>query len=559
MSTQGLTLRRWPALLAAAAALLLCLLAASPAWAHAQLVGTDPVSGTVLPEAPEQVTLSFSEPVLLTSRRVTTYDAQGSVVASSASTADGQVRVVFEDRLARGTYVVAWFVVSSDGHPISGSLTFSVGERSASVRPPPPPAESSATVTSTQAVASWATYLGLLTSAGLVVFVVLVLPRRYAGRLLLARVRRLLRLAVALALVGAAVGVAVAGLYAQGLELDAVLTSFDASLVRKELGSALLLAAALVTAAAVFGSTPPGPRRSALLLTCAALAVCAPALVGHTRSYGPAPLVLGADVLHLAAGAIWLGGLAGLTLTLRSGTSDVSSRRDAEVLARFSAVAGPLVLAVAVAGVLLAWRILGSWSALVETTYGTLLLVKVALGLAVAAVAAFNRFRLLPRVRRSPFGDPSAGALVRRTVLAELALLVVLLVVTGFLVGRAPSEPPGAPAAPVPISRTLQLGGVEVEVLLTPGTSGGNTLVVSTVHTEGRSADQVGRPDVELRSSEFDLGAVPLRSDRPGKWEALVLLPRGGDWELQLGLRVGQFENPVTTLELDVPDAPGTG
>jgi copper transport protein len=548
VSIPARTLRRWPALLVAASLLLLALLYAAPAWAHAQLVGTDPPPGSVLPEAPEQVTLTFSEPVLLTSRRITTYDAEGGTVDSSATSSDGEVTVRFDDELGRGTYTVAWFVVSSDGHPISGSLTFSVGERSAEVQAPPPPTESSGAVTATQAVAAWATYVGLLVSAGLVAFVLLVLPRRYAGRLLLARLRRLLRLAVALAVAGSVVSVAVAGLYAQGLELDAVLTSFDASLVSKELLSAALLALGLVVVGVLFGADSPGPVRSALLLTCASLAVCSPALVGHTRSYGPGPLVLGADVAHLAAGAVWLGGLVGLVLTLRSGTPASSSRRDAVVLARFSALAGLLLLVVVVAGVLLGWRILGSWSALLETNYGNLLLVKVGVALTVVAVAAHNRFRLLPRVQAADPGDVRAAVLVRRTVLAEALLLVALLGVTGVLVGRAPTESAEA-AAPEPVSRTVELGGVEVSVLLTPGTSGGNTLVLA--------APDVERPDVELRSAEFDLGTVPLRETAAGRWEALVLLPRGGAWELQVGLRVSEFDNPVTTLELELPEDPG--
>ena len=548
MSTPALTLRRWPALLAAASLLLIALLGAAPAWAHAQLIGTDPPPGSVLPEAPEQVTLTFSEPVLLTSRRITTYDAEGGTVDSSATSSDGEVTVRSKDELGRGTFTVAWFVVSSDGHPISGSLTFSVGERSAKVLPPPPTTESSGAVTATQAVAAWATYVGLLVSAGLVAFVLLVLPRRYAGRLLLARLRRLLRLAVALAVAGSVVSVAAAGLYAQGLELDAVLTSFDASLVSKELLSAALLAIPLAVVGVLFGAESPGPVRSALL-TCASLAVCSPALVGHTRSYGPGPLVLGADVAHLAAGAVWLGGLVGLALTLRSGTPASSSRRDAVVLARFSALAGLLLLVVVVAGALLGWRILGSWSALLETTYGNLLLVKVGVALTVVAVAAHNRFRLLPRVRAADPGEVRAAVLVRRTVLAEALLLVALLGVTGVLVGRAPTESAEA-GSPELVSRTWSWGASRSSVLLPPPAPRAATRWCSRPPTSSAPTWSCAR-----RSSTW----ARCRCARPaaGRWEALVLLPRGGAWELQVGLRVSEFDNPVTTLELELPEGPG--
>ena len=48
--------------------------------------------------------------------------------------------------LGRGTFVLGWFVVSADGHPISGSLSFSVGERSEEVAGIPETPTSSATV-----------------------------------------------------------------------------------------------------------------------------------------------------------------------------------------------------------------------------------------------------------------------------------------------------------------------------------------------------------------------------------------------------------------------------
>ena len=117
--------------LAAAALVALCALlaGASPAAAHAQLIGTDPVDGAVLDSAPEAVTLSFNEPVRLTDREVTVYDAEGRTVASTASTSGTDVVVDLPDAEAmeRGSFVVAWFVLSGDGHPISGSLSFSVG------------------------------------------------------------------------------------------------------------------------------------------------------------------------------------------------------------------------------------------------------------------------------------------------------------------------------------------------------------------------------------------------------------------------------------------------
>ena len=87
-------------------------------------------------------------------------------------------------------------------------------------------------------------------------------------------------------------------------------------------------------------------------------------LVGHTRAFTPSPLLVAADVLHVGAGAVWLGGLVGLVLSLRA-LAGRELLAAAQVLARFSTLAGGLLLAVAATGTFLAWRIVGSWGGLV--------------------------------------------------------------------------------------------------------------------------------------------------------------------------------------------------
>ena len=132
--------------LVALAAALAVVVPAGPASAHASLVGTDPVDGAVLPQAPDQVVFTFNETVRLTGQPITVYDADGRQVDSTATASGSEVTVVPEEELTDGTYVVGWFVLSADGHPVSGSLTFSVGERSDVVVTPPPPPESSQAV-----------------------------------------------------------------------------------------------------------------------------------------------------------------------------------------------------------------------------------------------------------------------------------------------------------------------------------------------------------------------------------------------------------------------------
>ena len=119
------------------AGVVLALAPAAPAAAHASLVETDPAEGQVLAESPGEARLTFDETVSVAASGVQVFDAQGEAVTSEAATRDAVLTVDLPDTLAEGTYVVSWRVVSADGHPVAGALTFSVGQPSAVVKKPP--------------------------------------------------------------------------------------------------------------------------------------------------------------------------------------------------------------------------------------------------------------------------------------------------------------------------------------------------------------------------------------------------------------------------------------
>jgi methionine-rich copper-binding protein CopC len=105
------------------AALVLLLAGSGPATAHANLVDTDPADGSRLATAPSVVTLTFSENVGNGFVAVTAPSGRR-VKTSNVRTLD---RVLSADVAAsdeRGRYVVAYRIVSADGHPISGEITF---------------------------------------------------------------------------------------------------------------------------------------------------------------------------------------------------------------------------------------------------------------------------------------------------------------------------------------------------------------------------------------------------------------------------------------------------
>ncbi|KQV64927.1 hypothetical protein ASC64_14520 [Nocardioides sp. Root122] len=526
----------------------------APASAHAELISSDPAEGAVVDAAPETVTLTFNEPVRLTSQQIAVYDAQGDEVPSTAGASGTEVTVELADAadLADGSYVVSWNVLSGDGHPISGALTFSVGAASASVVAPREPESSSAVVTVIRDGLTVLSLLGLLIAAGLGLFVVLVLPRAWDGRQVRGRLRRLTAYAAGVAAAAVVLQVPVASVYGQGLELSDLGSGFDAGLVVNEMACAALVVVGLGLVVRTMTDAPPGLVAGRVIGIGSVLALAGPSLVGHTRAFAPAPVLIMWDVLHVGAGAMWLGGLVGLVLTLRA----LAGREllAAQALSRFSTIAGGLLLVVAGAGAFLAWRIVGSWAPLVETAYGWLLLAKIGIAALVAAIGGWNRWRTLPAVRAaSGFGDRQhAAVLVTRTVRVEAVLLVVLLGVTGVLVNTSPRPAPVTAASGMTGTGVATAGELKVLAVMDPQRVGSNTLLVQVQDAAGDPYDPATNPVVSLRTHGLDIGEVTVRPIAAGTYQGEVVVPRAGEWEVQVSLRLSRFESPVTTVRLSV-------
>ena len=146
------------AALAAAALVVAPLALASPASAHDELLSTDPADGASLAEAPDAVTLTFGEAVVQLGTAVVVTDAAGAKLADGALVVDGAVvtRAITPPTVA-GEVRVSYRVVSADGHPVTGSFTFtvaSVPSPSGSVQPTESAPESASATPSESSVAA---------------------------------------------------------------------------------------------------------------------------------------------------------------------------------------------------------------------------------------------------------------------------------------------------------------------------------------------------------------------------------------------------------------------
>ena len=155
----------------------------------------------------------------------------------------------------------------------------------------------------------------------------------------------------------------------------------------------------------------------------AALAATSFAWTGHARSLDPDLIPLLLLSIHLLGAAFWLGALTPLLIVAR----DSEPSRIAGAAARFGAAAVVVVGALMTAGGTLLWMLLGGIAALWGSAYGRCVLVKLTLVACLLGLAAFNKLRLTPRLRR---GDARASRSLRTSIRLELLLGISILAVT---------------------------------------------------------------------------------------------------------------------------------
>lgn len=111
---------------------------ASPASAHDELIGSDPAADAHLDAVPQELQLTFSGLLLDEpgATQVVVTDAAGAALTVDDPVLDGTRLTQGLTGSASGTVTVVWRVVSSDGHPVSGEFSFTVGEAEATTPTP---------------------------------------------------------------------------------------------------------------------------------------------------------------------------------------------------------------------------------------------------------------------------------------------------------------------------------------------------------------------------------------------------------------------------------------
>jgi copper transport protein len=449
------------------------------AWAHARLVRSEPADGAVSAAAPASVRFFFDDEVRVGSGIKAIRNGGGSVVAGKPRVVGGRVLIVpLRSGLGEGDYTVLWRVLSDDGHTLAGVIAFGVGVG----RAPPTAVLSAENGPSAQDVVSRLLFFaGLLTAAGAAFFRFAVGPVPV----------RLLLWSFLLVFVGAS-----------GVLHDVSLST--------RFGTVLAVASVVAAVGGLLAAIAPVyPQLEPLPFVIALVLLPAPSLAGHALDSGRSWFEVVADLFHVAAASVWLGGLVALALALRAG------RERAVILRRFSNVAVISVAVLATTGVVRALSELDAVSQLWTTGYGRVLVVKSVLLAVLVGIGWVNRYRLIPRLSFDG---------LRRSVAAELLLFGGLVAAVALLTDLRPGRDREATAA-VPAAT----GGpppLPAKRMVVQAQEDGELAVALALHSPGAEVTVLDPDGNGLNGLAVTIAGVQARPCGSGCYGAFVS-PRG--------------------------------
>jgi copper transport protein len=567
-------------------------LTATAASAHAVLESTNPSPNTNIATAPKAVTLTFSEHVDVRSDAIRLFDSSLNAIDIGSTkhvAGKGDEVTASLPQLKKGLYTVAWRAISADSHPVQGAFTFGVQTSATGSAATKLAAQAQATEKSDSTVGvllgatRFGTFVGLALLLGIAGFVLYLWP---SGRVSV-RVRQVLYAGLGLTFLSTVLGFMLQGPYTSGggvadmFSTDLMSTTWDTRFGKVYVLRLVLLVVMGLLVRVIVRTGRDAPSRGLVAVTTlVGIALAAtPALSGHASTGRWVALAVVADVLHVLAMAVWIGGLVALGLARHD---DVAYPTVAH---RFSGVALGAVVVIVLSGSFQAIRQLQPFSALWDSDYGTILLLKIGAFLVVVGIAAWSRrlvhgkgmgfARGAPAVAvREPVPSVAPGSgvgtLVRddeptplpevhpgltRSVRAELVFAAVVLALTSVLVN---TSPPHTTVGATEINTVIGTGATRFETFFGPTDAkkpNDLTLHVTAVGTNGLPKKVVDM-NAELANPTKDVPpiAIPLKKfpGAKGHYIAEGFQVPAGRWVLTVKAYPTELDVVTATADINV-------
>ncbi len=502
------------------------------AFAHASLLAVVPADGVTILDPPKTIRLEFNEPVSPLAMRLVNPDGQITLLAD-VHAENGVVTIAAPAMPKLGSYALSWRVISADGHPVGGVVSFAIGHPSAGVSAPA--VAGAAAVHAALWLSQFSYRWGSSSVLAAQLFSAWLASKRPAPA------DRIL----ATAMIGS-MAAAVLSLSFQGLDvLAAPLSQAWRPAVwvagfATAWGSTVLFALAALIAGLLALWSANGTMAKLLSVVAVIGVGLAYAASGHAGT-SDSRLTLPATFLHAVCVTLWAGSLLPLALVVRAG--------DHVALQRFSAMIPVPLLVLIATGIVLTTVNFDRPDALWTTDYGLVLAAKLSLVLAMLLLAAVNRYVLVPRLA-------ATGA--RRLAMLTAVEFTLAVVILG-LVGLWRFTPP-----------PRSLAATEMTYIHFHGLRAMATIELTPIRDRGASAtiDVTDDDSMPIAVKEVDLviwntgaGIQPLRTsarfENGSRWRVSGLhIPVSGVWRMRVEVLVSDFDKIMLEDNVELPRAP---
>ncbi|MEK3799030.1 copper resistance protein CopC [Peribacillus sp. FSL H8-0477] len=500
--------------------------------AHAYLKQSNPSVNTMLETSPKNISLVFSEPIQPAFHHVEVFSEDGKAELDESFIPDDnetQLIAKLKQDLGKGVYTIKWRVISSDGHPIEGTIPFTIGKEFVTKDD----AEDDASVYFPgldKILIQGMQYLSFSLLIGFLFFHLWLYPRkktsynsRFSGIIWIAFT--LLTLSILFSLPLQTTTDAEVGwnrVFKISLLKETIFHTTFGTIWMIEMGLLVILFSSLLLTkkaiSAAYGS----------FLLIAALILCK-ASIGHTAAVNNQVLAVIMDFFHLLGMALWLGTLLALVILL-PGESKKGKDHSIywQTIQRFSAFAIVFVLILLVTGIYSSVQHVSSIQSLVTTSYGKVLIGKILLMLIMIGMGAYHSFR--GKCKEKKLGP---------SVLIEFSIGLIIIMLAALLTNL-----PTANSHEIDNSQVVTIENYQISLELTPSQTGVNEMKVQLSKKNGDI------PDIEqitgtLVSSNMNMGEgnIELKKKESGTYTAEPIISMDGSWKLSIHVLTKEYDS----------------
>ncbi|MBS4174937.1 copper resistance protein CopC [Bacillus sp. FJAT-49736] len=496
-----------------------------PSFAHAYIVKSTPQEDEVLQKAPKDVSIQFDEEIQPGFRSLKVLDQTGKRVDRNNAHINKKSKAILEASLKSdlpdGTYTIQWNVISSDGHPVNGTIPFQIGKSGGSA------GLSQATTNgytphADMIIIRWLFYISCSLLIGCLFFSLYVYkgtPFYFSNTS-----KRILRYSIQGMFISIVLSLPLqttidAGVnWASAINFSMLLetlksTSFGMVWI---LQIALMIILYFITYYIIHSSAKQKWAYAGILAVLAILA--SKSFIGHATTSSNKWIGITMDFLHMSSAALWIGSLLAMVLLLR--------KKDNELIywltiQRFSYWGAAFVTVIVGTGIYESIQFIPTLNALISTAYGQIIIAKSVLLLLMIGLALFNFLR--GRSKNKTLGP---------TIWLEFSFGVIVFILAAILTNL-----PTGLAAPGDVQQTkMTEDGYSITLHITPNKIGKNEFKVD-ISKRGAKVKNLDQITLTLTCLDMDMGDNTVqftRKDLTSNKPVTGVLSMAGKWKVHV-------------------------